>query len=312
MTTRVYGTPHYEKLVATLHNDKLPADDQARVLHALERYRQWIADLRVATAADTPPETVLTHMVQLLNDYRLSIDLELIFDSPHDFLYRQKGQLKLDNSVIEEFLPWLIQPAVLPEVPIAEIAVGPVKAFAAIYFESSLDVPGIGGGLQIRTKDQDFAISKPLFIKTSHTRNFDDATTLLRPTHLAYVVAECKTNLDKTMFQEAVATAHDVKLAVLGAKYYLLCEWLDMTPISTAPTDIDEVIILRQAKRLSSSIRRNFDKAAQRQIHRGQYHDFLLRNPLSVAMFQRLVDHIGRLLTKDVPEERDILAQGYF
>jgi hypothetical protein len=47
------------------------------------------------------------------------------------------------------------------------------------------------------------------------------------------VVSECKTNLDKTMFQGACATAHDVKSSVSGARYYLLAEWLDMTPVST-------------------------------------------------------------------------------
>lgn len=57
------------------------------------------------------------------------------------------------------------------------------------------------------------------------------------------------------MFQEAAATALDVKTAVPVAKYYLLCEWLDMTPISTATTAIDEVIILRKARRLASDIR---------------------------------------------------------
>lgn len=36
--------------------------------------------------------------------------LDLIFDNLSDFLYRQKGQLKLDNSIIEEFLPWLLAP----------------------------------------------------------------------------------------------------------------------------------------------------------------------------------------------------------
>ena len=41
---------------------------------------------------------------------------------------------------------------------------------------------------------------------------------------LGYVMAELKTNLDKTMYQEASATAHDIKLAVTGAKYYLLCD----------------------------------------------------------------------------------------
>src|SRR2546422_2143690 len=47
----------------------------------------------------------LKRMVELLNEYRLWVDVEVVFDSPDDFLYRQKGQLKLDSSIIEEFLP---------------------------------------------------------------------------------------------------------------------------------------------------------------------------------------------------------------
>jgi hypothetical protein len=56
-------------------------------------------------------------MAALLNQYRLFIYVELVFDSPQDFLYRQKGQLKLDNSVIEEFLPHLVRPEVLAPSP---------------------------------------------------------------------------------------------------------------------------------------------------------------------------------------------------
>lgn len=52
-----------------------------------------------------------------------------------------------------------------------------------------------------------------------------------RETNIAYLACECKTNLDKTMFQEASATALDLKSTVPSAKYLLLCEWLDMTPI---------------------------------------------------------------------------------
>lgn len=66
------------------------------------------------------------------------------------------------------------------------------------------------------------------------------------------MLAELKTNLDKTMFQEASATAHDVKQAVPDAKYYLLCDFFDMTPISTATTDIDDILITRKAKHLSA------------------------------------------------------------
>lgn len=75
-------------------------------------------------------------------------------------------------------------------------------------------------------------------------------------------MTELKTNLDKTMYQEASATAHDIKLAVTGAKYYLLCDFLDMTPISTATTDIDEILIVRKAKRINSNIRKEFSTYA--------------------------------------------------
>jgi hypothetical protein len=36
----VYPTPHFEKLKATLENDKLPADDKSQVEKAIEHYVQ--------------------------------------------------------------------------------------------------------------------------------------------------------------------------------------------------------------------------------------------------------------------------------
>lgn len=84
-------------------------------------------------------------------------------------------------------------------------------------------------------------------MKASYRHDFEPEDTLTLSANLGYVLAELKTNLDKTMFQEASATAHDVKQAVPGAKYYLLCDFLDMTPISTATTDIDEILITRKA-----------------------------------------------------------------
>ena len=234
----------------------------------------------------------LGKLIALLNDYRHWVDVELIFDSDDNFLYRQKGQLKLDNSVLEEFLPRLIHPSILPEIKGFDVTVGPATCFSALYFESSLDVPQLGGGMTIRTKAQDFAISKKLYLKAAHGLDFKDAVT--KDTFIAYVVSECKTNLDKTMFQEACATAHDVKSAVSGARYYLLCEWLDMTPVSTATTDVDEVIILRKAKRLGSNVRSNFGSVKGRKDNCDKYTKHLQDNPLRVEMFQRLLDHIGR------------------
>ncbi|RIY25701.1 restriction endonuclease, partial [Bifidobacteriaceae bacterium WP021] len=104
-----------------------------------------------------------------------------------------------------------------------------------------------------KTKDQDFSMCRPLYIMSSYDPDFSELQTTRLTTYLGYILAELKTNLDKTMFQEASATAHDVKQAVTGAKYYLLCDYLDMTPISTTTTDIDEILITRKAKRISSN-----------------------------------------------------------
>ena len=50
-----FPTPHLEKLTAVLDNEKLPPVDKPRIVQAIERYRQWIADLDAdGHAAATP------------------------------------------------------------------------------------------------------------------------------------------------------------------------------------------------------------------------------------------------------------------
>jgi Bpu10I restriction endonuclease len=302
-----FPTPHLEKLGATLENEKLPAADKPRIEEAIEHYRAWIRNIESVTGT---PDEVIDRLIALLNEYRMYIDVDLVFDSPEDFLYRQKGQLKLDNSVIEEFMPHFLNPAVLPELATLDVVLGPVSSFSAAYFNSSLDAPRPGGGLGIRSKNQDFSIAKPLYLKASHKRDFTESVT--ERTYLSYVSIECKTNLDKTMFQEACATANDTKAAVAGARYYLLCEYLDMTPQSTAPTDIDEIIILRKAKRLNSNVRSQYSTASKRTHLRGQYIDFLMRNPFRREMFDRLLRHLRELIRNEQPEEESVLGLGYF
>jgi hypothetical protein len=266
----VYPTPHLDKLNATLANEKLPPDDKPRIERAIERHRQWVQQL---DKVEGTPEEILERMVSLLTEYKTFIDLDLIFDSEQDFLYRQAGQLKLNNSVIEEFLPHLIRPSVIPEIEGFTIEVGPTNCYSSVYFSTSLDTPAVGGGLEVRSKDQDFAISKRLYLKASHHQDYSECVE--KATNIAFVVSECKTNLDKTMFQEACATAHDVKTAVSGARYYLLAEWLDMSPLSTAPTDIDEVLLLRQGKRVNSNIRSQYATIDGRRRNRDAYIRYL-------------------------------------
>ncbi len=83
---------HGEKLLATLANDKLPESDRPRIEAAIVRYHTWVE--RISAINEQNIEELIRQMVALLNEYKLTVDVDLIFDSPNDFLYRQKGQLK--------------------------------------------------------------------------------------------------------------------------------------------------------------------------------------------------------------------------
>jgi hypothetical protein len=298
--------PHYEKLVATLGNDKLPPSDKPRIEAAIGVYKKWVGEL--TEVKGTPAET-LANRVDLLNKYRLYLDLEIIFDSPEDFLYRQKGQLKLDNSVIEEFLPFVAGSQIIPGLN-DDLSVGPANCYAAAYFDATLAQQLHGSGLHIRTKDQDFSISQKLYLKASHKKDYSESAEA--ETYIAYMATEIKTNLDKTMFQEACATARDLKIAVPGAKYYLMAEWLDMKPLSTGPTDIEEVLLLRGAKRLDQNKRKDFAKSESRKKRRDFFNDYLVRHPFRLDVFKRWVEHIKKLMVNDTPEETNALEKGYF
>ncbi len=297
-------TPHLDKINAAVINDKMPEAAVNRLRDGLSRYHQWIADMN---AVQGTRNEIVTQLVDIFNRYKFFVDFDLIYLCEEDFLYRQKGQLKLDNTVIEEFLPHLAFKA-FPE--LTGVGFGPTKCFSAAYFKTSLQAITNGGGLSVRTKDQDFAISKKLYIKSSHDADFSKVDAV--ETYLGYVTAECKTNLDKTMFQEATATANDVKSALPGAKYFLLCEWLDMTPVSTAPTDIDEVLLMRKAKRINSNIRKSFNSHEGRTEKADWYRNYLESHPFDPAIFARFMGHIESLLSDEDPAENTVLVDGFF
>lgn len=301
-------TAHIDKLRELLLNTKLPAEDKPRVEAAIARHAQWIEEM---DGIEGDGDAVVAALVEALNRYKRYIELDLIWDSPSDFLWRQRGQVKLDNSIMEEFLPRLVTPQIIPALDGVEYETGPRTAFAAAYFASTLANPAPGGGLLVRTKDQDFTVGRAAYLQSSFSEAFPPGDSVRHKIFLAAAAAECKTNLDKTMFQGGVSDAHDLKIAIPGARYYLLCEWLDMTPISTLGTDIDEVIILR-GKRLASNIRSKYSTAAARADDRGWYENFLAEHPIREANILRLVQHLRALFVDADPDEVDVLQRGYF
>ena len=300
-----FRKPHLDKLNALLRNQRLPTVDISRVQEAVQRYHTWIEDIE---NIQNGQNGTIRRLVDATNEYKLFVELTLIFDSQEDFLYRQRGQLKLDNTILEEFLPRLLYKGL--DLGNSNLEFRPGKTFAGLSFMSSLSNVGIGGRPTLRTKDQDVTLSKRLYIMTSFEKDFSDAERL--ESDLGYVCIECKTNLDKTMFQEAVATSRDLKTAIPSSLYFLVSEFLDMTPVPIITTHIDDVLIVRKAKRMSSNLRQQYRSAKDRQRHRDEYAEFLNRSGYYADVFQRMIDKIQSVIgERDLAVDK-VLRQGHF
>ena len=85
-----------------------------------------------------------------------------------------------------------------------------------------------------------------------------------------------------------------------------------MTPISTDLTAIEEVIVLRKARRMAADLRGQFSSAAHRVDNRSAFEGHLNQHPLDPNMFQRFLSHVERLLGSNGENERDALRRGWF
>lgn len=298
-------TPHKDKLVALFNNPKLPEKDRNRQVEVMNLYDNWIESL---CDNKSNGDNFLKNLVIATNEYKNFIDLEFIFSSEEDFLYRQKGQLKLDNTILEECLPYLVDRRLTPGAFIkSNRFVGDVGCYAGLFFGTWL-ADNLDDRVFIKQKNQDFAVGKEVGIKITDGENIDHKTI-----KVAYFAAELKTNLDKTMFQEASATARELKSNVQNSKYFLVCEWLDMTPIDSSTTSIDSVIVLRKAKRINSNVRSAFSTVAGRKEKFSEYEKFIRENPLDFSMFEYLVECLNSALPSPSDEDVELkLQRGYF
>lgn len=278
-------TPHKEKLEAALRNPKCGDEDRALLTEARTHYDQWIKDASELTSQGAER---VREMTALLNRYKDALEVELIAKEGSPFIKRQKGQLKLDNSVLEEFLIHLIDPAIISGLPEGlELAVGPTRAFMSLSFNpSNLSALGEKPSVVVKMKDQDFIVGKEIHYRFSPDADFAAETTASGIIPLAVLAAECKVNLDKTMFQEASGTAARLKQGCPHAMYFVLNEYLDMAPEDCRLTAVDNVYLLRHAKRLPFGKRNDYDEVRrQRDAH-----------PIDPDVLLRFVENIESFL----------------
>lgn len=292
-------TPHKDKLLAAIANPKSRAD--APILQqALAAYETWIADM---TALNTTGKQRVLDMTHLLNIYKDRLEVELIAGKGSAFLTQQKGQLKLDNSVMEEFLIHLVDRRILTALPQFDLEAGPRTAFMTFSFRpSSVDDLRGKPAIVIKAKDQDFTIGRTFHYQMSPDAAFPNADTAKGELFLSVLSAEVKVNYDKTMFQECCGTASRLKQGCPSAKYFVLVEFLDMEPEDSRLTDIDNVFLLRHAKRLPSDKRSVFAELEK------QHRDF----PIDGEIIYRFVQEIENFLEAVWHDPAEALKRGSF
>lgn len=291
--------PHKDKLEAALSNPKA-LEDRNILNEALKAYHSWVAQMK---SIESTGDMFLSEMVSRLNEYKNYLEVELIAKNGSDFLKRQKGQMKLDNSVIEEFLPYLVDKKLLRNLPTSfNLETGSQTSFMSLSFcpsnIQSLDQPEI----VIKEKDQDFTIGKSIYYKFSSDKNFDAAKTKEGKLFLAVLAVECKVNYDKTMFQECAGTASRLKQGCPISKYYTLVEYLDMQPEDTRLTSIDNVFLLRKAKRLPFEKRSVYDEVKRQ-------HE---EHPISFDVMKKFVEEMQKFINATWYNPDEALDRGSF
>jgi hypothetical protein len=77
-------------------------------------------------------------------------------------------------------------------------------------------------------------------------------------------------------------------------------------------THIDDVLIVRKAKRMSSNVRQEYRTANDRQAHRDGYVKFLDASKYYADVFQRMIDKIQNMVDDADPAANKVLKEGHF
>jgi hypothetical protein len=277
VTARPTHQTHLQRLISCLSHEKIP-DHEKRIVRdtILPACTAWTASIENCDES-------LERSVAALNAYKLVLDSSI---GTTEYISRNDGQLKLSGGLLEDFFTSVLRRRVASHGIPGWVVARQMPCASGIFFSA-------GGDPVIRTKVHDVAIARvasATFEIPSATRGATQTTTM----HLASVAMEIKTSLDKTMFQEACATAADLRRLLPDAKYVVVCEWLDMLPIPTASTAISKVYILRGRRKRGA----------------GKDASFFASNPIRAWVVEKIVEDAMASLA--LAPTDDAIHRGFF
>jgi len=202
-----------------------------KLLEIKKKYEDWQNNNMKITGTT---ENDIKKKVELLNNYKTFID-----QFKHDF----SAQSKLHSSVLEEFMYYLFKD--IGKLNNKKLFLGNGKVYTNLYFAPpNIDKFEESSNIAINFKDQDFSISKEVVLKTkvSNNQNWQQETI-----YVPIVSIECKTYLDKTMYEGSVSTAEKIKKGNPYCIFLIVTETYDIS-LDVAPkySLIDQIYVLRK------------------------------------------------------------------
>ncbi|MEW5694232.1 MAG: Bpu10I family restriction endonuclease [Candidatus Hydrogenedentota bacterium] len=156
------------------------------------------------------------------------------------------SQSQLHSSVIEEFMYYLFKD--IGKLANKHIYWGRTQAYTNLYFAPpSIEAFEESSNIVINVKNQDFSISKEVILKSrvSNNENWQENTI-----YVPIVSIECKTYLDKTMYEGSVPTAEKIKKGNPYCIFLIVTETYEVSlDVDPKYSSIDQIYVLRKESR---------------------------------------------------------------
>jgi len=232
---------HGDNLEHKIRTEKQP--ENKKLLGEIKaEYLKWKENSLIITGTTRDD---IEKKVELLNSYKAFIDPPR-FKKEAGNKYGFTSQSQLHSSVIEEFMYYLFKDT--GKLSNKHIRWGRTKAYTNLYFAPpSIDAFEESSNIVINVKNQDFSISKEVILKSRVSNNDKWQENKI---YVPVVSIECKTYLDKTMYEGSVSTAEKIKRGNPYCIFLIVTETYEVSlDVEPRLSSIDQIYVLRKEHR---------------------------------------------------------------
>jgi len=229
---------HGDNIEHKLRIERNPANKKL-ISEIKRKYSEWKEsnlNIKGTSPADIKKKT------QLLNDYKKFID-QSKFKKEQGNKFGFTSQSQLHSSVLEEFMYFLFKD--ISNLNSKKMNWGRTQAYTNLYFApKNIEEFEKSSNIVINVKDQDFSISKEIILKSrvSNNNNWQESKI-----YVPVVSIECKTYLDKTMYEGSVSTAEKIKRGNPYCKFVIVAETYEVSlDVDPRCSSIDQIYVLKK------------------------------------------------------------------